>query len=111
MANVKPISLIYLNFILAISKLKIDVDLPYFDKLEDLNTFELWLLNPQKFDYELFDSDWLIWMAKYSNFLKRLADIPYVQNAVEKRLEQNFDSSIAQIKYECLVVGSIDQEN
>jgi len=111
LANVKPISLIYLNFILAISKLKIDIDLPYFDKFEDLNTFEIWLLNPQKFDYELFDSDWLIWMAKYSNFLKRLANISDVQDAVEKRLEQNFDSSIAQIKYECLVVRSIDHED
>lgn len=109
LANVNPISLTYLNFILAISKMKIDPYLSFFDNLEELNTFERWLLNPKKFDYELFDSDWLIWMAKYSNFLKRLANIPEVLDAVEKRLEQKFDSSIARIKYEYLVVSSIDQ--
>lgn len=104
--NVQPISLIYLNFILLISKLKIDVELEYFEKLTDLTTFERWLLNPKKIDYRLFDPEWLIWVNEYPNFLKRLANVPEIMYAVEKRLQRDYNSYIAKIKYQYLIVPS-----
>ncbi|MEN5085900.1 hypothetical protein ABE426_05480 [Sphingobacterium faecium] len=100
--NVQPISLIYLNFILLISKLEIDVELEYFKKLTDLNPFEHWMLNPKKFDYQFFNSEWLVWVEEYTNFLRRLAKIPELLDVVERRLEKDYHSSIAKIKYKFL---------
>ncbi|MFZ4929354.1 hypothetical protein [Chryseobacterium sp. Mn2064] len=100
--SVESINLSFLNFILLISKLKIDVELAFFEKLTGLNTFEKWLLNPKRFDYQFFDSNWLIQVAGYPNFLKRLSDIPDIVIAIEERLERDFNSSLAEIKYKFL---------
>lgn len=82
--NAKPVSLSFLNFILLISKLKIDVDLECFDRLKNLDVFESWLLNPKKFDYRFFDSDWLIVLSEYPTFLERLANIADIVTAIEE---------------------------
>ncbi|WP_278354020.1 hypothetical protein [Chryseobacterium gleum] len=99
---VESINLSFLNFILLISKLKIDFQLACFEKLTGLNAFEKWLLNPKKFDYQIFDTNWLISVAEYPNFIKRLSDIPDIAIAVEERLEKDFNSSLAEIKYKFL---------
>ncbi|MBU4536943.1 MAG: hypothetical protein KJ689_00010 [Bacteroidetes bacterium] len=101
--SVELINLSFLNFILLISKLKIDVELAFFNKLAGLNTFEKWLLNPKNFDYYLFDSNWLISVAEYPNFLKRLANIPDLTIAVDNRLQSDFNPSLAEIKYRYLI--------
>ncbi|HFK5506807.1 hypothetical protein [Elizabethkingia anophelis] len=112
LGNVKPISSSFINFILLISKLKIDVDLECFDKLEDLEAFESWLLNPKKFDYRFFDSDWLIVLNEYPTFLERLANIVDIATAVEERLERDYNASLAEIKYRYLVKKvEISREN
>ncbi|WP_294230871.1 hypothetical protein [uncultured Chryseobacterium sp.] len=100
--SVESINLSFLNFILLISKLEIDVELVYFEKLIGLSIFEKWLLNPKKFDYQFFDSNWLILVVEYPNFLKRLSDIPDIAIAIEQRLERDFHSSLAEIKYKFL---------
>ncbi|PWN57932.1 hypothetical protein C1634_025390 [Chryseobacterium viscerum] len=97
--SVESINLSFLNFILLISKLEIDVELVCFEKLTGLNTFESWLLNPKKFNYQLFDAEWLIWMREYHNFLHRLSDIPEILEAVNGRLKMNFNAVLAEIKY------------
>lgn len=100
--SLESVNLSFLNFILLISKLEIDVELVCFEKLTGLNTFEKWLLNPKRFDYQFFDSNWLIQVAEYPNFLKRLSDIPDIVIAIEERLERDFNSSLAEIKYKFL---------
>jgi hypothetical protein len=101
--SVELINLSFLNFILLISKLKIDVELAFFNKLTGLNTFEKWLLNPKKFDYYLFHSNWLISVAEYPNFLNRIANIPDLAIAVDNRLQSDFNPSLAEIKYRYLI--------
>ncbi|MDF0720616.1 hypothetical protein P0M11_11465 [Kaistella sp. PBT33-4] len=102
--SVESINLSFMNFILLISKLKIGFELAFFDKLTGLNTFEMWLLNPKKFDYDLFDSNWLIAVAEYPNFLQSLANIPDLIIAVDLRLQSEFNPSLAEIKYLYLIV-------
>ncbi|AIL46997.1 hypothetical protein [Elizabethkingia anophelis] len=106
LGNVKPISTSFINFILLKSKLKIDAELECFDKLEDLNAFESWLLNPKKFDYRFFDSDWLIVLSEYPTFLERLANIDDIATAAEERLEREYNASLAEIKYRYLMSSS-----
>src|SRR5690606_14920718 len=101
--SLETINLSFLNFILLISKLEIDVELAFFDKLTGLNYFEKWLLNPKNFDYHLFDSNWVISVAEYPNFLKRLANIPDLVIAVDNRLQSEFNPSLAEIKYLFLI--------
>ncbi|WHF51964.1 hypothetical protein QGN23_01505 [Chryseobacterium gotjawalense] len=103
LGNFESINLSFLNFILLISKLKIDVEWEYFDKLTGLNTFEKWLLNPKKFDYQLFDCNWLISVAEYPNFSHRLASIPDIAIAVDEMLQKDFSPSLAEIK--CLFLS------
>jgi hypothetical protein len=59
----------------------------------------------KKFDYQIFDTNWLVSVAEYPNFIKRLSDIPDIAIAVEERLEKDFNSSLAEIKYKFLKNG------
>lgn len=102
LGNGQKISLHLLNFILLVSKLEIEVPLDCSERLKDLNSFEMWLVNPKKFDYRNFDSDWLIAMDRYVNFLRRLSNIPEIELAIEDRLKTNFHPSLAKIKYQYL---------
>ncbi|RTY81563.1 hypothetical protein EKL99_12260 [Flavobacterium sp. ZB4P23] len=90
--------LIFINYILVIYKFNIDFNKSELKLLTDLNDFETWLLNPLVFDYKKFDCIWLRDL-KNSIILGRLYGINDIVKAIDEHLENEFDPTLAEIKY------------
>lgn len=91
------------NYILIIYKLNIDFDRPELKIFTELNDFETWILNPEAFDYTKFDPIWLL-EFNYPIVLNRLKGNQHIANRIEKRLRQEFDPILAEIKYKYFCV-------
>jgi len=88
----------FINYILIVYKLKIDLNRSELKVFTNLNNFETWLLNPIDFDYRLFDSKWLIDLDN-SIILDEIKNIKPIGEAIEIELRKEFNSTLAEIKY------------
>ena len=100
--ELKLTSWIYFDFILMVSKLNINIEIDSFKQLTNLNDFERWLLDPLNFDYQIFNSDWLIEISDYPAVLNRLSDVGKIKLIIEDRLVIDFHPVLAKIKYQFL---------
>ena len=64
-----------------------------------LNPFEKWILNPRKFNYEEFDTRWLLEIESLDYILDRLSDISEIRDKIDNTLIKEFNSKLAEIKY------------
>lgn len=95
--KLKLTDLIFINFILTIYNLDIDFEREDIKLVENLNDFEKWILNPDKFDYTKFDVLWLTDLPK--KMFKRLKNNTTIQNEIENKLIEDYSPDLAEIKY------------
>ena len=87
-----------INFINQVYVNNIQLNKAQLKKFSNLGPFESWALNPHKFDYQTFDTDWLIAVNR-DYILKKLALIPAIKQALQQRLSRDFNSTLAQIYF------------
>lgn len=90
---------VYMHFAYIIYKLKIKFDDKKLEKVKKVNQFEKWILNPFEFNYENFDSKWLL-DVNYPCFLDRLMTIDDIKVCLELELKENYNNALAKIRYE-----------
>ena len=66
---------------------------------DGLNPFEKWILNPRKFNYEEFDTRWLLEIESLDYILDRLSDISEIRDKIDNKLIEEFNPQLAEIKY------------
>ncbi len=88
----------FINFILIVYHLNIDLKRKEFQVFIDRNDFENWLLNPSEFNYQKFDVKWLIEIKKFI-ILDKVAGIKDIKKAIDNYLHQEYNSDLAEIKY------------
>ena len=94
----KLTDLIFISYILIVYSFNIDFEQTDLKSLTNLNDFESWLINPVKFDYNLFNTKWLKDVNK-PVILNRIKDNQDIKKAIGLELQNNFDSTLAEIKY------------
>lgn len=87
-----------INFINHIYANDIKLNKKQFEKFTNLGPFETWALNPHAFDYQSFDTDWLI-AVNNDYILQKLAAIPAIQESLEQRLRSNFNAKLGEIYF------------
>lgn len=90
--------LIFINFALLLYMLDVDLSEDEITLFRDLNSFELWLLNPHKFDYSTFDAKWLMEVNNH-HFLKKLKNTQPIRQSIEQELKLNYNAKLAEINY------------
>lgn len=95
-------NLTMINFINQIFANDIQLNKEQLKKFTNLDPFEAWALNPHEFNYQTFDTDWLIAVNR-DCILEKLALIPEIHQALEQRLSKNFNSTLAQIYFKYFV--------
>ncbi|AIM37571.1 hypothetical protein KO02_13405 [Sphingobacterium sp. ML3W] len=91
-----------INFIEQIYKNNIKLNKEQLKKFTNQAPFELWALNALEFDYEIFETDWLIAVNR-DYILEELVVIPAIQQALEQRLSRDFNATLAQIYFKYFV--------
>ncbi len=94
----KLTDLVFLNYIYVLYYREIDFNRTEFEVFKNLNEFELWLLNPIKFNYKNFDAKWLIDIHN-SIIINRLKGNKNICEAIETELKKEFNSILAELKY------------
>jgi hypothetical protein len=108
--ELKLTSWVFFDFISMVSNLGISRDIDHFKQLVNLNDFECWLLYPQNFDYQNFNTDWLIEVADYPAILNMFFGISQIELAIEERLLRDFHPVLAKIKYQFLTKNQLAKE-
>jgi hypothetical protein len=90
---------VFMHFAYIIYKLKIIFDDKKIEKVKKVNQFEEWILNPFEFNYENFDSKWLL-DVNYPCFLDSLMTIDDIKTCLELELKENYNNDLAKIRYE-----------
>lgn len=91
--------LVFINYIILIYKLNIDFEREELRLFDGLNPFEKWILNPRKFNYEEFDTRWLLEIESLDYILDRLSDISEIRDKIDNKLIEEFNPQLAEIKY------------
>jgi len=91
-------NLTLINFITKIYEYNIQLSEEQLIRFTNLGPFESWALNPHMFNYEIFETDWLI-VVNLDFILKKLAVIPAIHTALEKRLSNDFNFTLAEIYF------------
>lgn len=99
----KLTDLVFMNFVLNIYNLDIDLENESLQVLSNLNKFETWLLNPYKFNYQEFNAKWIIDLKRFDSILKVLAKIPEILEAIDQEIKINYNPILAEIKYKYLI--------
>ena len=90
--------LVFINYILIVYSLNIDFEECSLKSFANLNDFETWLINPINFDYTIFNVKWLLDVNK-PIILCKIKEVKEIKNAIDLELLNNFDASLAEIKY------------
>jgi hypothetical protein len=96
--NLKLTDILFIRLALIVYKYNIDFEMEDLKVVTNLNDFEKWLLNPNKFNYEDFDADWLL-DCNNPIFLNRLKGDIKIAKALDLKLKYSFNSDLASIKY------------
>lgn len=90
------------NFLLIPYILNLSFDLPEMNSLDKLSEFECWMQNPEKFDYDHFEVDWLK-VTNNEYILDRLKGNQKISESLTKGLKVNFDEELAKILFKYFV--------
>lgn len=90
--------LVFRHFAYILYKLNIEFDRVELKSFSNLNHFETWLINPFNFNYDYFDAKWL---TDLNNpvFLNRLKSNSKIKSAIEVELENSYDATLAEIRF------------
>jgi hypothetical protein len=88
----------FYNFVLLIYQLGVAFDDVRLKNLNNLSSFEAWILNPVKFDYTNFNAEWLL-AVNYSSFLNQLRRINKIGEGLNKHLNSEYNQKLAQIYF------------
>ncbi|RXQ92209.1 hypothetical protein EO244_11715 [Ancylomarina salipaludis] len=89
---------LFIRLVYLIYKFNIDFEIEELKGFTNLNDFEKWLLNPDTFNYDDFDANWLLDCNK-PMFLNRLKGNGDIANALDLKLITSFNSELASMKY------------
>jgi hypothetical protein len=78
----------FLQLIHLVFKYKVDTKTKQFDKIRELGDYYQWLLDPENFDYQFFNSDWLF-NIYITDILNKLKDISEMKKILLRDLKEN----------------------
>lgn len=89
---------LFINYVLILYNYNIDLSRPEIKLLTDLNDFEVWILNPDQFNYNKFVANWLIDLD-FSAVLDKLKGNDEIGKKIEIQLADKFDPKLAEMLY------------
>lgn len=93
---------IFFNFIILLNILEIERDDNLIKSFSNLESYELWLLNPKKFTYDDFDSKWVLAFDTH-HILKNLKGINVLNEKIALELKQQYSQRLSEIYYKYLL--------
>jgi len=94
----KSPSFIIHNLAIVVHRFGVPYDHPALSLVTDLTVYEHWLMNPEDFDYEEFDTLWLTRVTS-PYFLSKLKGNAGIRSALEVYLEGSFNAKLAEVYF------------
>jgi hypothetical protein len=90
----------FINAMIFIYNLKLPINDQRLSGFDNLSEYMEFYLYPEQFDAEKFKVEWLF-IGDREIFYQRFAKIPYIKQAIEQELKQNYDKDLAEryVKY------------
>lgn len=96
-----------INFIYQLYFRNIPFDTPVLQVFTDLPPFETWAINPENYDYEKFEPEWLL-ALDHDIMLRKLASFVQVGDRLYNYLKETYHSKLAEIYFKYFVQPGID---
>lgn len=90
------------NLAIVVHRFGVPYDHPALSLVIDLIAYERWLMNPEGFDYDVFE---VLWLKEVSSphLLEKLRGNPFVRSAIERYLRDQNDSAVAEVYFKYIL--------
>lgn len=88
---------IFYNFIILVRRSQVSAKDPRLSVLTNLSNYEQWLINPDDFNYDFFDPEWLI--ASNQVILETIRHIPSIRKMTYEHLQKNYSDELSKIYF------------